>query len=243
MGKKRQPIVRETVLIAPSVLSSDFSNLAGEIRKIKQAKCPWVHFDVMDGHFVPNLTFGPLIVEALRPLGRGLFFDVHLMIDDPLFYAPAFIEAGADLITFHLEIEEKADRIIRYLHRHGVKAGISIKPKTPLEELEPYLRRLDLVMVMTVEPGFGGQKMIPQALNKVRQLRLHKEKKRLNFLIEVDGGINEKTTPLAVAAGADVLVAGSFVFKDGRVSQKVQRLRKAISLGLNGAVKGQDDDA
>ncbi len=235
--RRKHQRAKEEVLIAPSLLSSDFSNLGREIKKIKQARCSWVHFDVMDGHFVPNLTFGPMFVSALRPLEPDLFFDVHLMIDDPRAFAPSFIDAGANLITFHIEIEERVERMIRLLHRSGVKAGISIKPATPLEDIEPFLKKIDLVLIMTVEPGFGGQKMIPQALNKVRQLRLLKEQRQIDLLIEVDGGINDETTPLAVAAGADILVAGSYVFKDGRVSQNVQRLRKSIALGLSGSVQ------
>jgi len=230
--KKKTPLLKDPIIIAPSLLSADFSQLSAELKKIKQAGCRWVHFDIMDGHFVPNLTFGPMVVSALRPLYKRLFFDVHLMIDDPLFFAQDFIKAGAQLITFHQEIDEKPDKIIRLLHRNGVDAGISIRPRTPVESIEPYLNKVELVLIMTVEPGFGGQKMIPRTLNKVRQLRLLKEKKHLNFLIQVDGGITDETAPLAVAAGADVLVAGSFIFNDRRISQNIARLRQSALSAL-----------
>lgn len=232
--KKKSPLLKEPIIIAPSLLSADFSQLSTELKKIKQAGCRWVHFDIMDGHFVPNLTFGPMVVSALRPLYKRLFFDIHLMIDEPLFFAQEFIKAGAQLITFHQEVDENPDKVIRFLHRNGVQAGISIRPKTSLEAIEPYLNKVELVLIMTVEPGFGGQKMIPSTINKVRQLRLLKEKKRLNFLIEVDGGITDATAPLAVAAGADVLVAGSYIFNDRRISQNVARLRQSALAALTG---------
>lgn len=223
------PPDKKEVIIAPSLLSADFSNLAAEVKKVIRAGCQWLHFDVMDGHFVPNLTFGPLVVAALRPLAKKLFFDVHLMIEEPQFFAPKFAAAGAQAITFHQEIDYNIDQLIRLLRRHNVKVGISLRPKTPLEAIEPYLPGVDLVLVMSVEPGFGGQKLIPRTLNKVRQLRLLKEKKRLNFLIQIDGGINAETAPLAVAAGAEVLVAGSFIFADGNVIHNVQRLKQAAT--------------
>lgn len=232
--KEKQWGLNNSIIVSPSLLSSDFSNLAGEIRHLKRAGCRWVHFDVMDGNFVPNLTFGSIVVKALRSLANNLFFDVHLMIEDPEFYAPHFIEAGADLITFHQEAVGKSEKLIRLLHRNGVRAGISLRPNTPLETLNPVLNKIDLVMVMSVEPGFGGQKLIPKTLNKMRELSLIRTRRRLAFLIEADGGINEDTASLAVAAGANVLVAGSFIFDDRRISQNVRRLLDAAHATLNG---------
>ncbi|MCX7766743.1 MAG: ribulose-phosphate 3-epimerase, partial [Candidatus Sumerlaeia bacterium] len=192
-GYLSPPPNKAGIIIAPSLLSANFSNLAAEVRKVIRAGCQWLHFDVMDGHFVPNLTFGPLVVAALRPLAKKLFFDVHLMIEEPQLFAPQFVAAGAQAITFHQEIDYNIDQLIRLLRRNNVKVGISLRPKTPLEAIEPYLSRVDLVLVMSVEPGFGGQKLIPRMLNKVRQLRLLKETKRLKFLIQIDGGINAET--------------------------------------------------
>jgi ribulose-phosphate 3-epimerase len=188
----------------------------------------------MDGHFVPNLTFGPAVVSALRKISKRLFLDVHLMIEDPVYYAPIFIEAGANCITFHQEVVEKPERLINKIHRLNAKAGISLKPKTPLDSIAPFLKKIDLVMIMSVEPGFGGQKLIPKTLNKMRELRLLKEKMGLDLLIEVDGGINAETAPLAVAAGADVLVAGSYIFGDRRVAQNVKRLYDVANRALEG---------
>ena len=233
---KRTKQQKERIIISPSLLSSDFSCLASEVRRLRQAGCRWVHFDVMDGHFVPNLTFGAPIVAAVRPVSKALFFDVHLMIDDPMYYAPHFIKAGADLITFHLEVVDNADKLIRLLHRNNVMAGIALKPKTGIDVVEPWLSRIDVVMIMSVEPGFGGQKLIPSTLNKMRELRLLKEKHKHKFLIEIDGGIYDETAPLAVAAGADVLVAGSFIFGDRKISQNVQRLRAAAESAFTGDI-------
>lgn len=224
------PARGRAVHIAPSLLASDFSNLKGALASVQQAGCRWIHFDVMDGHFVPNLTFGPALVESVRPISSDLFFDVHLMITNPRDYVKPFVLAGAQLITFHVEAAgEDSTNLLRYIRRQGIQAGISLRPKTPVSDVAPHLEHADLVLVMTVEPGFGGQKLIPGTLNKVRELALLREEKGLSFLIQVDGGINPETAPLAVAAGADVVVAGSSVFRDNNVKENVKILRKSLT--------------
>ena len=203
------------MIVAPSVLSMDYSIMAEQLAQIEQSDAEWLHFDVMDGHFVPNLTFGPDILKGFRK-ACDLFLDVHVMIDRPLFFAEKFLSAGADNYTFHYEAvhdEEELLRIAGLVRSHGKSVGISIKPDTPVEVLKPYLDQFDLFLIMSVEPGFGGQKFIPESLDKIRSLRGWLDEAGLNAHIEVDGGINETTARLVRSAGADVLVAGSYVFK------------------------------
>lgn len=218
------------VHIAPSILSADFKDLSKAISSVRQSGCRWIHLDIMDGHFVPNLTFGPVVVESLRSLGKDLYFDVHLMISDPRSFVKPFAMAGAQLITFHIEAAmDDTKNLLRYIRRQGVQTGLSIRPRTPVEKIEPYLDLTDLVLVMTVEPGFGGQKLIAGTLNKVRELVHIREKKSLSYLIQVDGGIGPDTAPLAVAAGSDVLVAGSAVFRNGRIKENIKSIRKSLN--------------
>jgi ribulose-phosphate 3-epimerase len=218
------------VHIAPSLLAANFANLGGCLSAARQANLRWIHLDIMDGHFVPNLTFGPPVVESLRRAEPSLFFDVHLMVADPKAYIKPFVEAGAQLITFHVEAAgEDSANLLRTIRRHGLQAGISIRPKTPVSAIEPYLDLADLVLVMTVEPGFGGQKLIPSTVNKVRELCLLREERGLSYLIQVDGGINAQTVKLAVAAGSDVLVAGSAIFGGGAVRENLKEMRKALA--------------
>jgi ribulose-phosphate 3-epimerase len=212
------------LVIAPSVLSSDFAWEARELSKCRRARAPWVHIDIMDGHFVPNITFGPPILKKWTAAEPDLFYDTHLMIEKPMQYAEAFAQAGASLINIHIETTSRPRRDLRALRKLGVKTGLTIKPRTPVKEIAGVLDEVDLVLVMTVEPGFGGQAMIPKTLNKVRELDLIRRREGLPFRLQVDGGINVQTAPLAVAAGADVLVAGNAVFDGGRIAENLKAL-------------------
>ena len=200
------------ILISPSILSSDFANLQREIEAIARCGADLVHVDVMDGHFVPNLTIGVPVVKSIKKISP-LPLDVHLMISDPLFYAKAFAEAGSDLITFHLESDSDPRQTAAAIRAAGAGVGVSVKPKTPAEAVFPYLELCDLVLVMTVEPGFGGQSFLPDMLPKIERIAARCRETGLSPMIEVDGGIDPTTAPLVASAGADVLVAGSAVFK------------------------------
>jgi ribulose-phosphate 3-epimerase len=220
---------RNPLEFCPSVLSCDFANVAGELDKCRRAKARWVHFDIMDGHFVPNITFGPPLLRRFADAAPDLFFDAHLMIENPMAFAEAFAEAGAHLLNIHIETTLRARRDLRVIRRLGMKTGLTIKPRTPVKEILPFLDEVDLVLVMTVEPGFGGQKLIPRTLNKVRELDLARRRDKLPFRLQVDGGIDPQTAPLAAAAGADALVAGSSVFKGGDVQGNLKALRESIA--------------
>lgn len=198
-------------ILAPSLLSADFSNLANAIKMIEDRNAKFVHIDVMDGSFVPQISYGQPVVKSLRPL-TNLVFDVHLMIDHPENHIKSFADSGADYITFHVESTDKIDSIIDQIHKLNKKAGLSIKPKTDVSLIEKYLDKLDLVLVMTVEPGFGGQKLIPECVKKVYELVELRAKQNLNFLISVDGGVNENTIQSVIDSKADVIVSGSAFF-------------------------------
>jgi ribulose-phosphate 3-epimerase len=198
-------------LIAPSILSADFSKLGEEVRAVEKAGADWIHIDVMDGHFVPNITIGPLVLDAVRKV-TDLTLDVHLMIENPEKYIQAFVDAGADLITVQVETCVHLNRVIQMIHQAGIKAGAVLNPSTPLSTIEWDLDDLELVMLMGVNPGFGGQKFIPSTLDKVRALRKIIQARGLSTLIEMDGGVSKKTIKEISDAGVDVLVSGSAIF-------------------------------
>lgn len=211
--------------LSPSVLAADFSDLRSEIQKVESAECDMLHLDVMDGMFVPNISFGMPVIAALRPHSK-LLFDVHLMIEDPIRYIKDFVKAGADSITFHYESCNDQKAVIEEIRKYGVRVGISIKPQTPAFVLEPLLPLVDMVLVMTVEPGFGGQKLIPDTLSTVRQVKDMSAFMKAPIDIQVDGGITPENAHLAVEAGANVLVAGSAIFRAEDVKEAVRRFKE-----------------
>lgn len=199
-------------MVSPSILSADFAHLGSDCRAVLDAGAQMLHYDVMDGHFVPNISFGVPVLKSLHKALPDAFYDVHLMIDDPLTYAEPFAKAGASLITFHLECGCDTAATLARIKTLGCKTGLSVKPHTSVQALFPYLDQLDLALVMSVEPGFGGQKFMPMALDKIHALREEIDRRGLSCLVEVDGGVDAVTGPACVEAGADVLVAGSAVF-------------------------------
>lgn len=214
------------VKIAPSILSADFAKLGAEIQEVEAAGADWIHVDVMDGHFVPNITIGPLVVEAIRPVTK-LPLDVHLMIENAEQYVETFAKAGADYITVHVEASPHLHRTIQMIRNAGAKPGVVLNPHTPIEAILPILSEVDLVLFMTVNPGFGGQAFIPEVLEKVSALRAIIDEKGYDIDIEIDGGINEETIQDAVRAGANVFVAGSAIFNKEDRAKALQGIRAA----------------
>lgn len=210
--------------ISPSILACDFARLGEEIESIRLGGAEMAHLDVMDGIFVTNISFGLPVIESIRK-STSMFLDVHLMITKPERYIERFIDAGADLVTFHIEATDCPDKCIEIIKSKGKLAAISVKPNTPIEEIYPYLDRCDMILVMTVEPGYGGQALIPECLEKVKKLKAEIDKRGLAVDIQVDGGINEKNAADAKAAGANVLVAGSAVFKYDDRKAAIDKLR------------------
>jgi ribulose-phosphate 3-epimerase len=219
------------VKIGPSLLSADFSRLGVEVKKAEKGGADLLHFDIMDGHFVPNITFGPMIVEALRDK-TSLPFYVHLMIERPDQYIERFADAGANLLSVHVEACTHLQRTIQNIKGQKVKAGVALNPATPLNTLEYVLGDLDAILVMTVNPGFGGQKFIKGMLPKIKNARQMIEERGLKIDVGVDGGIDEKTAPLAVRSGANVLIAGSAIFNHADIKLVIQRLRQSVEGNL-----------
>ena len=214
------------IQISPSILSADFSQLGNEIKRLEEGGADMIHVDVMDGHFVPNLTIGPPVIKALRNYTK-LPFDVHLMIKPVHKYIKNYAEAGADIITIHPEATDDLNNSIKHIKELGKKVGVSLNPETKTGIIKGLLREIDLILIMSVHPGFGGQKFIPKVLDKIKELKIIKNKKNLNFDIEVDGGINFDNSKLVIEAGANILVSGTTIFKNnqGNIKKNIDTLR------------------
>ena len=214
------------IKIAPSLVSADFSRLQEELKMLTQAGADIVHLDIMDGHFVPNLTFGPSVIKALRP-HSDLVFDAHLMVEQPSDYIEPLDEAGCDMISFHYETEPHADRVVQLIKKHDMKAGMVLNPSTPVEVLQDILPTLDFVLLMSVNPGFGGQKFIPYVTAKVKRLAELIERTKSSAAIEIDGGVGPQNAAALIAAGANILVAGSAVFNSADRAEMIRTLRNS----------------
>ncbi|MFM7673768.1 MAG: ribulose-phosphate 3-epimerase [Candidatus Fonsibacter sp.] len=217
----------QKIKIAPSILSADFSILGEEVKNLDMAGADYIHVDVMDGHFVPNITFGPVVIKKIRKYTK-LPFDVHLMISPVEKYIKDFADAGADIITIHPEATDNIERCVKTIKSLGKKAGVSLNPKTPISSLEKVIDTLDLILVMSVHPGFAGQSFMPEVLSKVKELRKIINAKGLKTDLEIDGGINFETGALAIKAGADVLVSGTTIFSGKSLQDNIQKLRTCV---------------
>jgi ribulose-phosphate 3-epimerase len=217
------------IKIAPSILAANFARLEDEIRDVEEAGADYLHVDIMDGHFVPNITMGPLVVEAIRPVTK-LPLDVHLMIENPDQYIESFAKAGSDILSVHIESTKHIHRTIQYIKSFGVKAGVVINPGTGVDAIRTILSEVDLVLVMTVNPGFGGQSFIHETLSKVKELKSWKDMNNSELIIEVDGGVNEETASLCAEAGAELLVAGSAIYSKHDRKKALMNIRQA---GIN----------
>lgn len=214
-------------ILAPSLLAADFTKLGEQIKETERCGAQFLHIDVMDGIFVPSISFGMPLIESIRPVTKQ-FFDVHLMIVEPERYIQEFVDCGADGITFHLEATKNPQKVIDQIHKAGAKAGISIKPGTPLEEVYPYLSKVEMILIMSVEPGFGGQSFLPEAFGRIRKTREYLDRHQLAARLEVDGGIGKKNVREVMAAGADVFVAGSAVFRKRSIEENIRRFHDAF---------------
>jgi len=213
------------ILIAPSLLSADFLHLEKEVTLMQESGADWLHYDVMDGQFVPNLSFGPKVLADIHRI-TDLPLDVHLMVHEPFHLLEPFAQAGADYITIHVEACKAPQRYFDKISDLGLKSGITLRPGTPLEKIEPWLEQVDLVLVMSVEPGYGGQAFMPESIERIKELKNMRKKRKLSYLIEVDGGINTDTAKFVTQAGADVLVAGSALFGRKNPQKRMKKMRK-----------------
>ncbi|HTL73648.1 MAG TPA: ribulose-phosphate 3-epimerase [bacterium] len=217
------------MIIAPSLLASDFSRLGKEAERAAKSGADWLHLDVMDGQFVPNISFGPAVVAAVRPFAKNLFFDVHLMCEKPEILLEPFVKAGADQIIVHVELGEKVPQLLWKIKSLGKKVGLAVNPPTAIAEVQPYLDKIDMLLVMTVNPGFGGQSFIHECLPKIQQADTWRRERKLNYRLEVDGGINNQTAAECARAGADTFVAGTSLFGQHNLKAAVTKMRKMVN--------------